>query len=100
RACQVSKLLVRIHAPINQDGLIGHIGVDHEHQNSLDHVFRLPNLPTGIRVTSSLSAPGRPGSIPVSAIKAGATALTVTPCGASEEARECISPSNPAFEAA
>ena len=33
--------LVRIYASINQKRLIGQIGVDHEHHDGFNHVFRL-----------------------------------------------------------
>src|SRR6266516_2014843 len=36
-----SELLVRIHASINQKRLIGHIGVDYQHHDGFNHVFRL-----------------------------------------------------------
>src|SRR5919199_3323476 len=56
----------------------------------------LPSLPTGTILASfscaSSSSCPPPGSVPPPSIRAGATALTVTPCGASEAPRERVSP--------
>jgi hypothetical protein len=64
----------------------------------------LPSLPTGTLAASlfpaSSSSCPLPGSVPPPSMRAGATPLTVTPCGASEAERERVSPSRAALEAA
>ena len=81
-----------VHATVDRDHLVGDVAVAQHRQRQVGDLVRGPQASD--RDPRRISS-GSPGSIPVSAISAGANALTVTPEAASCAERKCVSPCSP-----
>jgi hypothetical protein len=80
---------------VQHHDLAREVAVAEHRQGEVSHLGGLAERPTG---TTCVISPGSPGSMPVSSIRAGAIALTVTPSAATRDAKKWVRPCSPAFD--